>query len=135
MPHTVRCYSPRVNRFFKRLHDRCEPPGLERRILRQLPKALLIGTLIPIGLSVIVRVLPPAENVDPDKAILNVDIFSFATVLTFWTAVFTVAIGCVVVIIMKGPGYVADAYPVAHASQPQGEEPQTGKAAKNEPHP
>lgn len=135
MPDNLRCYPVPVNRFFKRLHDRCEPPGLERRILRQLPRALLIGTLIPVSLSVLIRVLPPSDDVDPDKAILNVDIFSFATVLTFWMAVFTVAIGCVVVIIMKGPGYVADAYPVAHANRPRDDEPRSGKTAKNEPHP
>jgi len=108
-----------VKKYFKRLHDRCEPPGLERAILRRLPKALLIGTLIPVGLSVLARVLPPADGVDPDKAVLSVDIFAFATALTVWIGVLTVAIGCVVVVIMKGPGYVADAYPVAHANNPQ----------------
>lgn len=111
-----------MDKYFKRLHDRCEPPGLERAILRLLPRALLIGTLIPLSLSVFVRVLPPANSTDPAKSILSVDIFSFATALTFWVAVLTVAIGCVVVAIMKGPGYVADAYPVAHASHPQGDD-------------
>lgn len=110
-----------MEKYFKRLHDRREPPGLERAILRLLPKALLIGTLIPLSLSVFVRVLPPANNTDPAKSILSVDIFSFAAALTFWIAVLTVAIGCVVVAVMKGPGYVADAYPVAHASRPQGD--------------
>ena len=86
---------------------------------RLLPKALLIGTLIPASLSVIARLLPPAEDIDPAKAILNVDIFSIATTITVWTAVFTVAIGCIVVVIMKGPAYVADAYPVAHANRPR----------------
>lgn len=108
-----------MSKFLRRLHDRCEPPGLERAILRLLPKALLIGTLIPVSLSILVRVLPAADDIEPSKAILNVDIFAFATALTLWTAVFTVAIGCVVVIIMKGPAYVADPYPVAHANRPQ----------------
>ena len=106
-------------KYFKRLHDRCEPPGLERVILRRLPAALLIGTLIPVGLSLLVRLLPSAQGVNPDKAVLSVDIFAFATAITFGIAVLTIAIGCVVVIIMKGPGYVADAYPVAHANTPR----------------
>lgn len=106
---------------FRRLHDGCEPPGLERAILRRLPMAFLIGTLIPASLSLLVRILPPATSVDPDKAVLNVDIFSFAAVITFWVAILTVAIGCVVVVIMKGPAYVADPYPVAHANRPQQE--------------
>lgn len=108
-----------MEKYFRRLHDRSEPPGLERAILRLLPRALLIGTMIPLSLSALVRVLPLANSTDPAKSILSVDIFSFATALTFWVAVLTVAIGCVVVAIMKGPGYVADAYPVAHASRPQ----------------
>lgn len=108
-----------MNRYLKRLHDRCEPPGLEWAILRRLPLALLLGALIPAGLSALVRLLPPAEGVDPAKAVLTVDIFAFATLITFLTAVLTVAIGCVVVAIMKGPAYVADAYPVAHASRPR----------------
>ena len=65
------------------------------------------------------RVMPAADaGMDAAKRVTTVDIFAFATVLTFWTAVFTVAIGCVVVHIMKGPAYVADAYPVSHASKP-----------------
>lgn len=118
------------------MHDGCEPPGLERRILRQLPKALLIGTLIPVGLSVIVRVLPPSDGIDPEKAVLSVDIFSFATVLTFWIGVLTVAIGCVVVAIMKGPAYVADPYPVAHANNPQiGKKNGSGSPGQQHPPP
>jgi hypothetical protein len=43
--------------------------------------------------------------------------------------VVTVAIGCVVVWVMKGPAYVADAYPVSHANRPAADrnEPSTGK--------
>jgi hypothetical protein len=33
-------------------------------------------------------------------------------VVLHWTLVFTVAIGCVIVVLMKGPAYVADAYPL-----------------------
>lgn len=108
-----------MNRYFKRLHDRCEPPGLEWAILKRLPKALLFGTLIPVGLSVLVRLLPPTEGVDAAKSILNVDIFAVATAITFWTGVLTVAIGCVVVAIMKGPAYVADAYEMIDANRPK----------------
>ena len=32
-------------------------------------------------------------------------------VVLHWTLVFTVAIGCVIVLLMKGPAFVADAYP------------------------
>ena len=62
---------------------------------------------------------PPAEGVDPAKAVLSVDIFAIATAFVSWTAVLTVAIGCVVVAIMKGPAYVADPYPVSHSNRPR----------------
>ena len=108
-----------MNKLFKRLHGRQTPPGLEWEIFKRLPKALALGTAIPLGLSILVRILPAAEaGIDAAKRVTSVDIFVFATLLTFWTAVFTVAIGCVVVHIMKGPAYVADAYPVSHASKP-----------------
>jgi len=104
---------------FKRLHDRCEPPGLEVAILRQLPKTLLLGTLLPLGLSLLVRLLPAPAEIDIAKRITSVDIFSVAAGITLWTAVFTVAIGCVVVFILKGPAYVADAYPINDSPQPR----------------
>ena len=105
-------------KYFKRLHDRCEPPGIELAILKILPKALIFGTLIPLGLSVIVRLLPPAAGVDVAKRITTVDIYAFATAVTFWTAALTVAIGCLVVFVLKGPAYVADAYPLDDAPRP-----------------
>ena len=49
---------------------------------------------------------------DVAKHIRSVDIFAVARTVTFWTAVFTVAIGCVVV------AYVADLYPPDHADRP-----------------
>ena len=103
---------------FKRLHGRLEPPGRELLILRKLPRVGLIGTLIPIALSIIVRLQPATPGLDAAKHIRTVDIFAIATTITFWTAIFTVAIGCVIVHIMKGPAYVADAYPVEHADRP-----------------
>lgn len=108
-----------MSKYFRRLHGRQEPPGLELEILRRMPKALLAGTLVPLALCVLVRILPAAEpGLAGSKRILSTDIFVFATVLTFWTAVLTVSIGCVVVYIMKGPAYVADAYPLEDASRP-----------------
>ena len=107
---------------FKRLHGRLEPPGLELQILRKLPRITLLGTLLPIGLSILVRVMPPQPGVDVAKHIRSVDIFAIATTITLWTAVLTVAIGCVVVYIMKGPAYVADAYPLEHSDRPDSQD-------------
>jgi len=47
-----------------------------------------------------------------------VDIMCIATLVTLWMAALTVAIGCCVVVIMKGPAYVADAYELPDSESP-----------------
>ena len=104
-----------------KLHNRREPPGLERAILRKLPMALAGSTLVPIFLSLGVRIVTPDGSIaDVAKQTTSVDIFAIALGVTAWTAVLTVAIGCVVVIVMKGPAYIADAYPLDDAARPRG---------------
>ena len=103
---------------FKKLHGRRVPPGLEWQILRKLPRITFVGLLIPVTLAVLVRLWPPQPGVDIAKHVKSVDIFAIATTITFLTGVLTVAIGCIVVYIMKGPAYVADAYPLQHSDRP-----------------
>ena len=105
-------------KLFKKLHGRRVPPGMEMRILRMLPRITLVGLLIPVALSILVRIMPSDPAAGAAKHVTTVDIFAIAVTITFLTAVLTIAIGCVVVHIMKGPAYVADAYPVAHADRP-----------------
>ena len=62
-------------------------PGLEQRIWRRLPAILLWGTLLPLVLAGANHALTPGD------------------------VVLTVAMGCFIVRVMKGPAYVADAYP------------------------
>lgn len=113
---------------FNKLHGRREPPGLEWQILTKLPKVTLVGLMIPVALAILVRMLPPEPGVNIAKHIKSVDIFAIATAITFFTAVFTVAIGCIIVYIMKGPAYVADAYPLQHSDRPA-----AGPVASDEP--
>jgi hypothetical protein len=113
---------------FTKLHGRRVPPGLEWRILRKLPHITLGGFLIPVALAVLVRVLPSQPGIDAVKHVKTVDIFAIATAITFLTAVLTVTIGCVVVYIMKGPAYVADAYPLQHSDRPA-----TGPVVNSQP--
>ena len=56
---------------------------------------------------------------DAVKLVNRVEIAAIAVAITGLTAVFTVAIGAVIVFIMKGPGYVADAYEVNDAAAPR----------------
>lgn len=109
--------------WFRKLHGRRVPPGLEIRILRKLPLMTLVGTLAILALPMLVRIWPQQPALDATKHIRSVDIFAIATEISLLTAVITVAIGCVVVHIMKGPAYVADPFPVSHADRPKPEKP------------
>lgn len=115
-------------RFLNRLHGRRTPPGLESEILRKLPHITLAGLLMPVALAVLVRMLPVQQGVDAAKHVKTVDIFAIAAAIAFLTAVLTLAIGCIVVYIMKGPAYVADAYPLQHSDRPA-----TGPAVEKAP--
>mgnify|MGYP001823336487 FL=1 len=109
-------------KLFRKLHGRRTPHGLEIQILRRLPRIALVGSLLPAALSVLVRFVPSEPGIDRAKHIKSVDIFAIASEVTFLTAILTVAIGCIVVYAMKGPAYVADAYPVEHADRPAAEQ-------------
>jgi len=98
-----------------------EAPGLEWFILKKLPLALLVGTLFPLVISLANRFFwREGATAQIAKHIKIVDIISIATAVTVWTAVFTVAIGCFIVLVMKGPGYVADAYDLVDSERPGG---------------
>ncbi len=55
---------------------------------------------------------------DVSTLITTVVIYSISVLVLHWTVVFTVAIGAVIVLIMKGPAYVADAYPMESMDRP-----------------
>ena len=96
------------------------PAGLERKIVRLLPKVLLVGTTGIALPSLIVRVWSVSDA--PylvAKLIKTVDIYTFSLLATLWTALFTFAIGALTVIVMKGPAYVADAYPLIDSNAPR----------------
>ena len=106
--------------------SRREMHGLEWRIAKKLPWMLLGGTAIP-ALCFLYAVLFPEPDIGDtvEKYLSGVAIAAVAATLTIWTAVFTLAIGCGIVWIMKGPAYVADRYPLIDADEPAGTSPVT----------
>lgn len=107
-------------KFLNKITGRVEPPGLEWRILKLLPRAFLIGTALPIVIALLARLLiDDGSSAEIAKQIRSVDIFCIAALITIWTAIVTVGIGSFVVFIMKGPSYGADSYPISHADRPQ----------------
>ncbi len=107
-----------------KIEERRTPPGMEVRILRKLPVMTLVATLAVLALPVLARVLPVEPGIDVAKHVKFVDIFAIATEIALLTAAFTIAIGCVVVHIMKGPAYAADSLPVSHADRPRRKDPE-----------
>jgi hypothetical protein len=87
-------------------------PGLEWALWKKLPLLLAAGTLLP--LLVALAWWLAAEDVPTaaqDREFWLVMYRLAAVVALHWTAVGTVAIGCVIVMVMKGPAFVADPYP------------------------
>jgi len=113
--------------WLRKIEGRQTPPGVEMRILKKLPRITLVGTLIVLAMPLLVRILPPDPAVDVAKQVRSVDIFAIAAQISFITLVFTVAIGCVVVHIMKGPAYAADSMPVEHSDHPRPHRPRGSK--------
>lgn len=96
------------------------PPGLERKILRWIPRVFLVGTVLIMLPSLITRIWTMGQ--EPwvaSKLLTTVDIYAFGLLTALWTALFTVGLGALTVMIMKGPAYVADAYPLPDADKPR----------------
>ena len=109
-----------MSRFLRKLpNSRREPHGLEWKILKKMPLATLASLVIPGLMVLFARMSPaPAPGESVDKYLTGINIAAVATSITALTAVFTIAIGCVIVVLMKGPAYVADEYPLSDASEP-----------------
>lgn len=96
------------------------PPGLERKILRLIPRVLLAGTVLILLPSLVARIW----NIEQapwmiEKFITTIDIYAFGLLSVLWTALFTIGVGAITVMVMKGPAYVADAYPLPDADRPR----------------
>ena len=93
-----------------------EPAGMERVVLRRLPKILVIGSLLlalPALLARLVNALAPA--VWSAGSLMSTDIYVVSLIILHWTVVLTVAIAAFIILVMKGPAFVADAYPLDEA--------------------
>jgi hypothetical protein len=99
--------------------DRYYPPGLEWWLLKRIPRISLF-TSLGFGFAwLLVRLWPHAEPLA--QAQVQIQRWEFALLgafIFFITMVVTVVIGCVFVIIMKGPRYSADSYSVEDAERP-----------------
>lgn len=104
--------------------------GLEWTLWRKLPLIALLGTALPLLALLALHVgADPQGSASQARWLQMADFFVGAVVVFHWIMVLTVAIGCVIVMIMKGPGYMADSYPVSHSDQPR-PQPETAEEAE-----
>jgi len=103
--------------------------GLEWVIWRKLPLIALLGAGLPLlGLGLLHYFMDANASAAQARWLQMADFFCWAVVIFNLTMVFTVAIGCVIVMIMKGPGYAADSYLVSHSDAPR-TKPETDEEA------
>ena len=93
------------------------PPGKERAVLRSLPKWLWLGSFLLATPSVLVRFFADEHET---HLIMTTDIYVASLIVLHWTVIFTVAIAASIIMVMKGPAYVADAYPLVEAEKLEG---------------
>jgi len=95
------------------------PAGLEWALLRRLPLFVVAGIVVPLLTLTMLWLAAawPGEFV-PVKLVTSIEIALASLVILYWTIVFTGALACVIVMIAKGPAYVADAYPLPDADAP-----------------
>ena len=87
-------------------------PGLERKVLLQLPQFTVMGVLAIAIPSLLARLLLSY------KAERIIDILVISTEIFFLSMVLTLAIAALIIMLSKGPAYVADAYPLIESDRP-----------------
>ena len=93
--------------------------GVEWAIARRLPAILLAGTVLPLAVAGWAWWFEPATaSAAEHRETLRWLYMAIGAVILHWTLVSVLAIGCLIVIVMKGPAYVADRFPIAGSDRP-----------------
>ena len=95
------------------------PAGLEWALWKKLPWIGLAGTALPL-LAVGMAWLWTPDSPTPalERELTQWLYIAVGMVVLNWTLVLTAAIGCVIVMLMKGPAFVADGFEVQHTDRP-----------------
>ena len=95
------------------------PPGKERKLIRALPKIFLVGTLLLALPSIFARLFPwSGSETEVSTRIMSFEIYVVSLVILHWTVMFTVGIAAFIIMVMKGPAYVADPYYLDESDTP-----------------
>lgn len=85
-----------------------------------MPTVCIAGTVLPALAAFVARFLITGSS--EAELVRRIQMFDFLMIglaIFIWTLALTLAIGCVIVWLMKGPAYVADGYEVSHSDDPK----------------
>jgi len=109
----------KINWFGKLPHSVRAASGLEWTLWRKLPLIAGVGTVLPLLLLALIHFFAdPEGSAAQERNLTLANFIVIAIVIFHWSMVITVAIGCGIVMVMKGPAYHADSYRVSHADRP-----------------
>jgi hypothetical protein len=112
-------------------HSIRSPSGLEWVLWRKLPWIAIAGTLAPLGILAVLHFFGEgASDAAQERWLQRADFIVGAVVLFHWTMVITVGIGCCIVMVMKGPSYLADSYHLSHSDEPRTQHESEAEAAQ-----
>lgn len=95
-------------------------PGIERKILRWMPYAVLTIIFLCGLPSVMVRLMKwQGSDLAVEAFIGRVDMLAAGVFFTLFNAAFVITTGAVLITLMKGPGYVADGYKLIDSESPE----------------
>ena len=94
-------------------------PLFPRPVRDRLAWAAVASVVLPwIAGAWVKRTIESEMPADLTRRLMMIDFLVLGTIFTALTFVLTVAIGCWVTNVMKGPRYVADSFPVDSPRQP-----------------
>src|SRR3972149_1443766 len=101
-------------------HPPLSAGGLEWTLWRKLPLIALLGTALPLlGLGLVHLLADPGASAAQARWLQMAGYFVWGGLIFHWVIVLTVGIGCIIVMVMKGPGYAAAGYTVPHSARPR----------------
>lgn len=94
-------------------------PGFERVVLRGMPTALTFGLAILLLPSILSRLPNVSVHALQFQALTSrVELYTIGLLVCYCNLMLVIAIGAVIVKLMKGPVFVADSYPLPDADEP-----------------
>lgn len=94
--------------------------GLEWVLWRKLPLIGFLGAFLPlVFLGLAHWLADPQASAADERWLQLIDYMVLGVLLFHASMLIAVVVGCVIVMVMKGPAYVADGYPVSHSDRPR----------------